>query len=370
VICLTISSLIQAKTITVPLNEPLIQTAIDKSDEGDTVLIQQGIYREHIVLKEQITLKGESAQGTIIQGNGRGVVITAANNTIIKNLTISNGTTGILSSNTHNIIEGCIVKDNKGSGIHTLISVPDIRNCVIVRNKWSGIFCESGRSIKTIIEHNVISENGYSGISLSGMSEILIQNNVLYSNKQFGVWASEDSRKSRIIFNTFFGNRSVANYFVSVDRSNITIDPDYSQTPDGNVIFTTAPKLKGKGKDGATIGLIEDTVLEQKIHDADSDNIPGDKDQCPSMAEDLDGFEDEDGCPEFDNDNDGTYDTQDKCPDNAEDIDNFQDDDGCGDPDNDNDGIPDEKDVCRTNKETINGFKDDDGCPDEVSVNK
>jgi len=37
-------------------------------------------------------------------------------------------------------------------------------------------------------------------------------------------------------------------------------------------------------------------------------------DQCPDDPEDKDGFEDEDGCPDFDNDQDGIPDVEDKCP--------------------------------------------------------
>jgi outer membrane protein OmpA-like peptidoglycan-associated protein len=57
-------------------------------------------------------------------------------------------------------------------------------------------------------------------------------------------------------------------------------------------------------------------------------------------------------------------DAEDACPAAAEDKDGFQDDDGCPESDNDADGIPDAKDACPLVAETINGVKDDDGCPD------
>ncbi len=68
--------------------------------------------------------------------------------------------------------------------------------------------------------------------------------------------------------------------------------------------------------------------------DADDDGIEDDLDKCPQRAEDKDGFEDSDGCPELDNDNDGVIDGLDQCQ-----------------------GKP----------ETKNGFQDDDGCPDEIT---
>ena len=59
-------------------------------------------------------------------------------------------------------------------------------------------------------------------------------------------------------------------------------------------------------------------------------------------------------------------DSLDKCPNDPEDIDGFKDDDGCPDLDNDNDGIPDLKDKCPNEPETFNGYMDEDGCPDTV----
>jgi outer membrane protein OmpA-like peptidoglycan-associated protein len=98
--------------------------------------------------------------------------------------------------------------------------------------------------------------------------------------------------------------------------------------------------------------------------DNDQDGIPDSRDKCPNDPEDRDGFQDQDGCPETDNDNDGVPDAQDRCPNDAEDRDGFQDDDGCPDADNDGDGIPDVADKCPNEAETRNGVDDDDGCPD------
>ncbi len=129
--------------------------------------------------------------------------------------------------------------------------------------------------------------------------------------------------------------------------------------------------------------------------DNDKDGIPDLKDKCPMQAEDIDGFQDDDGCPDPDNDKDGIPDLKDKCPleagsgdfegcpdrdidrdgisneldkcpKEAEDKDGFEDSDGCPDPDNDKDGIADGLDKCPNEPETVNGFQDTDGCPDEV----
>jgi outer membrane protein OmpA-like peptidoglycan-associated protein len=102
--------------------------------------------------------------------------------------------------------------------------------------------------------------------------------------------------------------------------------------------------------------------------DNDKDQILDSVDHCPSVPEDHDGFEDQDGCPEPDNDKDGIPDARDKCPNEAEDIDGFADSDGCPEPDNDQDGLPDKEDLCPNEPETKNDYADEDGCPDEDQV--
>lgn len=99
--------------------------------------------------------------------------------------------------------------------------------------------------------------------------------------------------------------------------------------------------------------------------DADGDGVIDPNDQCPAEVEDMDGYQDEDGCPERDNDGDGVPDINDKCPRHPEDLDGFEDADGCEDMDNDRDGVPDADDQCPTEQETINGIDDEDGCPDK-----
>ena len=65
--------------------------------------------------------------------------------------------------------------------------------------------------------------------------------------------------------------------------------------------------------------------------DRDGDGIPDDVDQCPDRAEDKDGFQDADGCPDIDNDGDEVLDIADQCPNEPETFNGFQDEDGCPD---------------------------------------
>ena len=152
-----------------------------------------------------------------------------------------------------------------------------------------------------------------------------------------------------------------------------------------------------QGLGGPRVRAVLSAGYAPRIKDADQDGLEDHVDQCPFVAEDADGFQDADGCPEVDNDGDAVSDTDDRCPTELEEHDGFQDEDGCPDPDNDQDGIPDvsdacplergvasdvpkyhgcpavdtdgdgifdDKDRCVRRAEDKDGFKDDDGCPD------
>lgn len=68
-----------------------------------------------------------------------------------------------------------------------------------------------------------------------------------------------------------------------------------------------------------------------KTNDLDEDGIPDSVDECPRLPEDLDGFEDSDGCMDPDNDNDFIPDADDRCP-NVEALEGQDaDEDGCTD---------------------------------------
>jgi outer membrane protein OmpA-like peptidoglycan-associated protein len=133
--------------------------------------------------------------------------------------------------------------------------------------------------------------------------------------------------------------------------------------------------------------------------DQDNDGIIDGKDQCMTAPEDVDGYQDADGCPDPDNDGDGFADARDKCPNEPELKNGFQDADGCPDeiadrdqdgigdaedkcpdqggstvvtrkgdfygcPDRDKDGLPDRIDKCPTDPEDTDGYQDADGCSD------
>jgi outer membrane protein OmpA-like peptidoglycan-associated protein len=93
--------------------------------------------------------------------------------------------------------------------------------------------------------------------------------------------------------------------------------------------------------------------------DKDGDGRRDYRDVCPTEPEDLDGYEDADGCPEPDNDKDTILDVDDTCPFEPEDLDGFDDRDGCPEPDNDKDTVVDLDDRCPLHP----GTPESKGCP-------
>jgi outer membrane protein OmpA-like peptidoglycan-associated protein len=94
--------------------------------------------------------------------------------------------------------------------------------------------------------------------------------------------------------------------------------------------------------------------------DRDHDGILDAADPCPTDPEDMDSFEDADGCPEPDNDKDGMLDAADSCPLDPG-IAELK---GCPAKDSDVDGLADHLDQCPTDPEDVDSFQDADGCPD------
>src|SRR3990170_1847108 len=129
----------------------------------------------------------------------------------------------------------------------------------------------------------------------------------------------------------------------------------------------------------SNLAFAQENTTENEIPpaDTDSDGIADTTDQCINEAETMNGYQDEDGCPDVvpvqDTDNDGIADDSDGCPTQAETVNGFEDLDGCPDviplKDTDGDGITDSLDKCPTQTETMNGFEDSDGCPDTPPVN-
>jgi outer membrane protein OmpA-like peptidoglycan-associated protein len=151
-----------------------------------------------------------------------------------------------------------------------------------------------------------------------------------------------------------FGMYLGATYAFDFGSSEEEADPaPTNDDPDDDGVLGDAdecPFEAGTGEDGCP------------ERDPDGDGILGDADNCPNEAENMNAWEDTDGCPDTipDSDGDGLNNKDDQCPEDAEDMDSFQDEDGCPDDDNDEDGVSDSADGCVSTA----GPVENRGCPD------
>jgi outer membrane protein OmpA-like peptidoglycan-associated protein len=125
-------------------------------------------------------------------------------------------------------------------------------------------------------------------------------------------------------------------------------------------VVATPPRAAPTATRGAPAPVVEP--------DPDGDGVRGAADRCPNEPETVNGFEENDGCPDNpDPDGDVLTGAADRCPNEAETRNNFEDEDGCPDnPDADSDAVLLPGDRCPNEPETRNNFEDDDGCPDTV----
>ncbi len=119
---------------------------------------------------------------------------------------------------------------------------------------------------------------------------------------------------------------------------------------DGDGVADEDDKCPEQPGAGSPDGCAPSTLVAS---DRDGDGVAADRDRCADAAEDKDGFQDGDGCPDRDDDQDGVPDDKDRCPQLAGKPETQ----GC--PDQDHDTVPDADDACPA----VAGKVEDQGCP-------
>ena len=186
-------------------------------------------------------------------------------------------------------------------------------------------------------------------------------------------------------------------------------EPSSAVTPQAVEKAPAQAQVRSAGPEAGATGAaaVAAVASMDPLKDTDADGIPDSIDRCPLQAEDLDGWQDTDGCPDLDNDEANIPDNQGDCPNASEIFNRYQDDDGCPDTlpqgkdaqtaseidelrkmqmelsvqiealkqssvapsanpfaDYDNDGVSDNFDKCPEIPEDVDGWEDTDGCPD------
>lgn len=187
------------QAIIVPDDFSTIQGAINAASDGDTIFVRNGTY-SGVVIDKSVTLQGECAQATIVNGGTE----------------FQNTGSGIAIVSDNVRISGFTIQNARG---------PPIRICgdfgvsyanITISNNFMMGNGEGIRLINTtgdVVSDNFISNN-YGGIGLDWANDNIIQNNTLY-NVTGGIQGGYPSYD-----NTFSENNIIGNNY-GIEMSNV-----------------------------------------------------------------------------------------------------------------------------------------------------
>lgn len=284
------------RTIKVPQDADSIQKAIDMAKSGDTVFVSAGEYKGNIIMKDGVSLIGESARTVILDGDKKGNVVAfkdaADINTRFENFTVKNSgndLSGILVEDSSPIINRNIILQNdydiyiKGesspvvqrntiseskSGVQIFNleepknSKPAISDNLIFGNK-KGVNIYKGHAS---IDHNTVSFNGLIGesgatfgIYLAG-SSATVANNIITDNGICelcsGIYADESCHDVKIDHNDLWNSQ---NNFVCFGKcemggNNLSDDPRFTNGVQYDFSLGADSPFLSSGSDGQKLG--------------------------------------------------------------------------------------------------------------------
>jgi hypothetical protein len=245
--------------INVPAEAATIQAAIDAADNGFTVLVAPGTYRESIDFRgKAITVISQAGPGqTIIDAGGAGSVVTFRSGetraAVLSGFTVRGGVEhsggGISIASSSPTIRGNVVTGNSGCtgvGIYSSFSSPLIQANRITGNAiagctggWGiGIYV-GGNSAAEILENEITDNTGAAatggGLALFAAGSAVVRGNVIAGNGTSGAagcgWggglATANFSQATIAGNRITGNRACAGggvYWLGSGGSNVFVN--------------------------------------------------------------------------------------------------------------------------------------------------
>jgi parallel beta-helix repeat protein len=213
-----------------------IGQAMINAKSGDTVWVADGVYPELIFVKAGVSLIARNTFKAVIDGSGKGTIVSLSANSVLSGFEIRNGTIGVFSKDAGNSIVNCRIINNWGTGIICVRHLPRIEDNIIVFNRASGIQGWDIRSTSSSINHNTVCFNGNNGIALGGSSDAIIENNMIAFNERMGVKLSAKSDRTKLTKNDLFGNLAVSR---TIPADNFSFDPKFG-SPRSKLDFKVA----------------------------------------------------------------------------------------------------------------------------------
>ena len=251
--CLLWQSVASAASVQVPsMGIKTIAEAMMRSRVGDTVWVENGVYHERILVAPGVTLMARSMFEAVIDGGGRGTVVTLGKNTTICGFEIRNGTIGVFSNGSGNQILSCRIVRNWQTGIIVVRHLPKIEDNIIAFNRGSGIQGWDVRSTNVTINHNSIAYNANHGVAVGGSSEFIMENNVVAFNERFGLKNLSEAERIQVTNNNFYGNLRNPR---PIPDGNFSFNPAFT-SPRTSLNFKSDPAqcCSAKGSDNEDLG--------------------------------------------------------------------------------------------------------------------
>jgi len=218
---------------------------------GDTVKVKNGVYREKVFIAPGVVLVSENLFGAVLEGGGRGTIVTMSNSSEISGFEVRSGTVGVFSATAQAVIRRCRIIHNFQSGVMCVGALPKMEDNFIVFNKGSGVQGWDVRTTSGSINHNTIAFNANHGIALGGNTSITVENNIIAFNDQFGVKPAEETVRVVLINNNFYQNARISS---NLPSDNISADPLFEDAKRFNFNLMKDSHSIGLGTDNQNLG--------------------------------------------------------------------------------------------------------------------
>jgi hypothetical protein len=229
-----------------------IGAAMTVARPGDTVRVKDGVYRErNIFVTPGVAFVAENLFKAVLDGRGRGTIVTMGNASEISGFEVRGGTIGVFSTSAQAIIKQCRIIHNIQSGVMCVGALPRMEDNFIVFNKGSGVQGWDVRTTSGSINHNTIAFNANHGISLGGSTSITVENNIIAFNDQFGVKPAEETVRVMLVNNNFYQNARISS---NLPSDNISADPLFVDAKRFNFNLMKESRSIGLGTDNQNLG--------------------------------------------------------------------------------------------------------------------
>jgi len=190
-----------------------IQEAISAAEtlDGHTILVDSGIYYEHVTINKSVSLLDENEGTPIIDGGGTGTAITITVNTVVvSGFIIKNSKIGIyLNWSSYNVIHENNITNNSWGDVLLDSSSNNNLSANNITNSWLGIVLRHSNN-NSMTENSIT--NNYHGVLFSDSSNNTLVGNNMVANEGKSISFNSASNNT-IVGNTMVGSNQDGIYF-------------------------------------------------------------------------------------------------------------------------------------------------------------